>query len=495
MNKPNTGRTGALIVWVLSYIFFLFRLSDNLSASHDSIHYLNHIVQGEHLFHQHHLLYHFSANGWLNVLRPLFPGVAPHYIVESFTALWGSAILSVCYLILRNRFFLLPSLAAAGILPVAFSYGLWFYSINVEVYTPSIFFILCSLYVLTRNSKRPADIWLISVLHCFAILFHQVNILFSIVVLYAIYRNGRGTDLARYVLTGIVLVGGMYFIIGWVIAGQNSLPEFGRWIMGYTIGHDYWQPVGAATPFKVAAGFSRAFIGGHFIFQLPATQHYLQNAFAAHSLKDEIFLSRHITPALAWVLSIVSAVLAALIVGLIYRFIRRFNMMNAHFQVIRPLLLCLVVYFLFFVCWMPEIPDFWILQMVIVWLLLFGMLSVIHFPFRIRPGVGLLVIAAALFFVNYLGSIRWIGDHSNDWYYQEMKKLPAVSSRDLIIVREEWILKDYMRYFTPAEVLSDDEPGFSRDAVNRRIDHIKKANGKAYLYDPQVREWKIIQSY
>jgi hypothetical protein len=70
-------------------------------------------------------------------------------------------------------------------------------------------------------------------------------------------------------LTGAVLVGGIYFFAGWIVEKQNSVDLFSDWVLGYTVGHNYWQPLTFATPFKVIAGFSRAFIGGHFIFQLP----------------------------------------------------------------------------------------------------------------------------------------------------------------------------------------------------------------------------------
>src|SRR5689334_22453845 len=98
MVKPINGMRGAVVVWLISYVFFLFTLANNFSASHDSINYLIGIVNGTHLFHPHHLLYHYYAHLWLKLFSYIFHGVPHQYIIESFTAVWGSGILAVCYL-------------------------------------------------------------------------------------------------------------------------------------------------------------------------------------------------------------------------------------------------------------------------------------------------------------------------------------------------------------------------------------------------------------
>src|SRR5690242_11982863 len=115
MVKPIDGMRGAVMVWLISYVFFLLTLATNFSASHDSIRYLIDIVNGSHLFHPHHLLYHYYAYLWLNLFKNIFLGVSDHYIIESFTAVWGSGILAVSYLFLRNRFNLTRGLAALAI--------------------------------------------------------------------------------------------------------------------------------------------------------------------------------------------------------------------------------------------------------------------------------------------------------------------------------------------------------------------------------------------
>jgi hypothetical protein len=503
--KPISSKAGALIVWVVSYIFFLFSLANNLSAAHDSISYLKDIVNGEHLFHQHHLLYHFLAHKWLLLFKPLLPYVAHHYIIESFTAVWGSGTLAICYLFFRNRFFLTNTLAFLGISIIAFSYGMWFYSVNVEVYAPPLFFIISSLYVITKKYPVSKDIWKIAFLHSLAILFHQVNILFGFVILYWMYNNRKSFDVLkvflRYSVTGILIAGGMYLYIGWIIEAHSTATSFTSWILGYTVGHGYWEPLTFKTPFQVLTGFSRAFIGAHYIFQLPAVQTFLQESFRSHGLHDEIFLSENISPGIAWLLTVLTVVFGILFVTLIIRFFRKYSSMKLHAHVLKPLLVCLLIYCMFFIFWMPEILEFWILQMLLVWLIIIGMIPVLRFPFRIRSAAGLIVLSVSLFIINYVGSIRWLQDIRNDWYYEEVQKLKAVGPNDLVILENQWILKDYVRYYTHAKVIATDEPDFDRNKAKKEVEDVISSKGNVYLYRalPGVTsgegEWVLIQSY
>lgn len=504
MFKTISRIPGAVYVWMVSYLFFIACLANNFSASHDSINYLHQIVNGEHLFHQHHLLYHFVANKWLILLRSIFPNVAPHYLVESFTAIWGSGVLAICYLFFRNRFNLEKVVSLLGVLAIAFSYGTWFYSVNVEVYMPPMFFILCSLYLISKTTPQQKDIWMIALFHALAVLFHQVNILFCVVVLFWIMTNRKSMDVGKallaYVATGILLVGGTYVLAGWFIEGHDNISAFSDWLLGYTVGHGYWRPIGADTLVHVLTGFSRAFIGAHFIFQLPAVKDRVHTSFESHSLSDEVFLSQHVGPEMAWVLIALTVVFLFMMLSLVIRSIKILSASHKRETLVFPLLICLAVYAVFFTFWMPEILEFWILQMVIVWLLLIGALPSMRLPFRFRPAVWLGLLAAVLFTINYAGSIKWLQSLENDWYYVEVKKIPSAGAGDLVVIEDNWILKDYVRYFTRAEVIATDDPSFDRAEASRRVQQFLRAQGKVYLYgsrggQSEKKGWHLIQSY
>jgi hypothetical protein len=503
MITPINSMRAAVMVWLGSFIFFLFSLANNLSASHDSINYLLHIVKGDHLFHQHHLLYNYLANIWLHLLQAIFPSVPRHQIVESFTALWGSSVLSVAFLFFRNRFNLPIDLAMIGVFVIAFSFGMWFYSTNVEVYMPPMFFILCCLYLMTSQLNRTSDSLLVGALHSGAVLFHQVNILFLPVVMYWLYSKRKQLPVWKcsfgYALVGILITGGVYFIIGRVAEGHRTPGDFLNWVLGYTAGHDYWRPLSLKTPFAAATGFARSFIGGHFIFQHPVLQAALERTYRSHQLKDEMFLVRNIPEVMTWTLSLLTISFIFLMLRLTLLFVQRFRKTRTHFPVVKPLLLCIAVYSLFFCFWMPEILEFWILQMVLVWLLLVGTASFYLKRTNIKPMF--LTLFVLLFVINYFGSMRWLGKFSNDWYYVETQKLDSsLTANDVVIVENNWILKDYVRYFSKARVVATDDPGFDLNFTRILISKAVASNRKVFVYRQSVIDgangrWESIQSY
>ena len=62
------------VVYSAALFFYLLTLTQNFSAAHDSITYLNDIVHKENLFHPHHLLYNSAASVWLNGIKYFFKG-------------------------------------------------------------------------------------------------------------------------------------------------------------------------------------------------------------------------------------------------------------------------------------------------------------------------------------------------------------------------------------------------------------------------------------
>src|SRR5690606_26262901 len=161
------------------------------------------------------------------------------------TSLWGAGLLALVFHIFRSRFLMNIIIAISGTTIIGFSYGVWFYSTNIEVYLPSVFFILLLLHLIPEKLNIK-NIFPIAVLHSIAILFHQVNILFIIIIIFLIIRdlhNIRITiGILIYFFTGLFLVGGFYFYGGWIAEGHNDFESWITWIRGYTYGHNYWRP-------------------------------------------------------------------------------------------------------------------------------------------------------------------------------------------------------------------------------------------------------------
>src|ERR1700730_2593365 len=231
-------------VYLFFFIIYLLTLTSNFTGPHDSMTYLGMLRTREHLWHPHHLLYHQLSYYWLHLLNPVFPGVQDYFLVESFSSVFGAGTITVVYLFFRNRFNLPTLTSWLGGAIIGFSYGIWFYSINVEVYAPSIFLTICCLYILAKKEWSARDVWLTAFLHSLAILFHQMNILFTPIVLYKIYEQRKNIFVLKsifwYALTGIVLVGGVYILAGRIGEGRDTFESWMTWVRGYTTSDEYW---------------------------------------------------------------------------------------------------------------------------------------------------------------------------------------------------------------------------------------------------------------
>jgi len=219
----------------------------------------------------------------------------------------------------------------------------------------------------------------------------------------------------------------------------------------------------------------------------------LKDSFREHGLRDEIFLASGISTIVTWLLSIITVLFVAMMIIMVLRFVKYYKSMELHFHVTNPLLFTIFVYSLFFCFWMPEILEFWILQMVLVWLIMIGILPAFRFPFNITPIKGLFVLSLSLFLINFFGSIRWLQKSSSDWYYVEVKNLDTtLTPSDIVVVENEWILKDYVRYFSKAKVIATDEPGFNKEDAKKMISDAISQKHKVYVYRGG---WKTIRSY
>lgn len=493
--KRISGIPEHFFIFFIFLVFFLCTLASNFSGPHDSIGYLNGIVRGNALFHQHHLLYHFITHYWLLGAKALFPGVSDYFLVEAFTALWGSGSLTIAYCFLRIRYGQPPLLSFVATAIIGFTYGMWFYSVNIEVYAPPMFFLLAALYKLSDRNFSQRDVWKVALLHSAAILFHQVHILFSVTILYILWRQRKQIKpvkaLLQYAAIGIVLVGGAYFIVGWIVEGQNSVAKLMIWLQGYARDKDYWQALSIKTPVYVATGFSHAFIGGHFILRLPVINTYLAKISGEHSLADELYLVRNMGEGIAIFLTVLCLALAFVMIWMTVRFVAKYKTIRQSKGLENaPLILTGIVYSIFFCFWEPEILEFWIFQTVLFWLVLLGSLmnSRENFPFRLKPATGVVFIAACLLIINYFGSIRYLRNLENDLYY--VKTLPvknAIKPQEAVLLQDGWILKDFLEYYTDVEVM--DVPW--ADTARARVDnfiaaHLQK-RAKLYIY-PEGRQ-------
>lgn len=481
------------LVFFTALGFFLFTMVANFSGPHDAINYLNGIVKGKDLFHQHHLLYHISAHTWFVFWKQIFTTTPAYYLVESFTAFFGALNCWIIFRIFKDKFQIPHSLYIAFILVIIFSYGMWLYSTNVEVYAPPIFFLLCTLYFL-GNKDLTQNIFAITILHSLAILYHQVHVIFAVVVVWKLLSKKAFIAFFIYAALGVLMVGSVYFFIGWVIENNRSIEKFWFWLTGYAHSDFYWQKPGLEMLIKIFTGFSHAYIGGHFIFQLEFIQQLFLE-YRGHSLADEIYLVRNLSTGLALLLSLCTLIFAGLFIYFNVLFFKDISKLrvNRH-PIFGPLLIATLSYSLFFCFWMPEILEFWIFQSITIWIILFAS-AYVHGRFKKKiTTYAVYLIAVLLFCINWFGSLRYMQNLKNDLYYVKTEKLKSVlTSETTVIFQDGWLLKDFVDYFTGATVYVAPQPEEDINTTNQIIQKTITQQ-KPLLIFPEKNNYGLIQS-
>ncbi len=164
--------------------------------------------------------------------------------------------------------------------------------------------------------------------------------------------------------------------------------------------------------------------------------------------------------------------------------IRTINTIRRKWRNMLGSLICwFLVYSIFFFFWDPSNLEFWIPQSLIIWLIFLSIMN----PSEDKKGIygnlfklGLVFIAVSLFIVNYLGSIRWLADFRNDYYYMKTTAVSDFASKsDLTVIAESWILRGYIERFTSADVIAITDIYLKEQRDKQRtIDYMRNAIDK-----------------
>lgn len=444
-------------IFLFFFAFYLINLTYNFSSASDGITYLNEFESSTNLFQPHHLFYHLTTYVWFKCIHFILPFLDNNYIIESINILWGAGALTVFYLILRHRFQLPANKAFIGTLLPGFSFGVWFYSTNIEVYAPPLFFIFVIVYLLSKPVLTRKDIWLIIFSHVLVILFHQVSVLLTPPILLSLFLRRKEINFIRYFLQHAIVGGGsvvlVYFLTGWVILGNNDMTSFTNWLEGYTNTPGYWFPLNIHTLMNACIGFGRAFLGSHFVFKVGFVENYMQESFFYHNLEDEVYLVRNMSGTTAMILLALTAVLILIAAYMLIRVLLKAKTLSRQFSyILVPLLSVLAVYVVFFIFWMPQIVDFWIPQTALVWAVLAG--CWFNLPSNRNKKSAyytVITLAALLLVINYFGSIRWLKNIDNDYYYAKVKEVNTISSnKDMLLLQDGWLIKSYIHRYAVA---------------------------------------------
>ncbi len=454
-----------LCVFGITLLLYLLTRCEALSAAHDSRSYLRMIESGQY-FHAHHLLYNGASALWAWLWGTILSAPVLTLVI-SLNSFFGALTAGLFYLLLRRRTEVSRELAAVASFLPTFSFGIWFYSVTIEVYVIALFFVLVSLYLLTEKELSRRRVLLAAMLHGIAMLFHQLHLFFLVPALFALSgwtgsRIAPGTSRSMLMLQYVVVAGAVvlipYLVIGIFVLGMDTPDSYVRWILGYAGDDRFWVPLSILTPLKILIGFSRTIIGADFLFAIPTASGLVNRILPGKWLADQQFVVRELPETLALLLLLCSVVIGTI---LLVSSARAASTMRRRFTslppVIRLSLVFIVVYGLLFSFWDNTNLEFWIPQSVLFWLVLVPLMSMRDAERSDRLGtrrrripLAVPVLAGLLFVVNGAGSIYWMMPRSNDYYTIQADSLTAIAGTNGIILLADTYMMD--QYLEPEQL-------------------------------------------
>ena len=294
--------------------------------------------------------------------------------VEALNALFGGVAIGLVWALLRHRAWVAPGVAPAATAGAATSFGVWFYSVSVEVYVPPLTLLLATLLILTTPWLTLPAMAAVGVLNWLAVLAHQSNVLFAaVVVVVAVHRiDWRSrADPARRLRRHRHGCGGRRLRGGAVPRRSAGLARRGHGLV-HPLRPGVRRPAHTPRAWPALVGFS-LFLALRSL-RLPLRRCPRPGrgpAFPGKSLDDEIFLVRHLSPAGAALLVAArggwsdAGSLGAgrgLLAG-------ARNRPEPALRLARSPGAWIIVYTCFFVVWEPTNVEFWIPQVTALWML------------------------------------------------------------------------------------------------------------------------------
>jgi Protein of unknown function (DUF2723) len=444
---------------------YLATLSGNHSETEDSVNFAVRIRDEphSHFFEGAHVVFDWVAWAVYEAVRATGITHDPLRTVQVFDALLAAVTVSTLARVLRTVDVPVPAtIVACGIL--AFSYGFWRNSVDVEVYTLSAALLVASLAAAVSAVDRPSNrsFAVLGLVNGAAVLAHVTNILFGAVAIAALVLARRraqprvrvGALFASYLAAASSVVVAVYATAAGVLR-LSSPSKFWNWLTAETgTGGARYGQINAAAVKDAIVGSGRALVGGHFALAIGSVWSFVHEHFRDKPLREERYFLRGFSPSVAFALLVVAAVVVLLVLVLAASWLRRPTRPTLTGRMRTLAILCtvwLVVYGLFYAFWDPLNIElwyvFWLPAAILLALPVAGRTPRWH---RVGLGTGLV---AALLVVNLFGSLLPQRANGRDYWRVRAQWYRDHLHSDDLLISYDYIWSSYLAYLTPARVV------------------------------------------
>ena len=481
-------RAEALIAGVIASGLYLLTLSGNHSETEDSLVFSIRVEEGSpaELFEPHHLIYDWV--GWLVYEASKSVGIAgdPVAVLQALDALLGGLIVGLLWLTIRwiglSR---LVAFTAAGLL--AFSYGFWRNSVEVEVYALASLTLVIMLAAALRAVDRAdsTSFALLGLCHGAAVLAHSTSVLLAGMVVAALVLASRRPSgeftrmLGAYVATVSVVVAAGY---GAAIAvvGIDSPDAFGEWFTSSADPGQYGDASPSALVGEGVVGAARGFIGGHFMLSFDEAQELLAERFPDTPLREERFMVGDFDETLALALAGAAIAAAVLLAVAALRWLRR----PAHPPAARRLAILSLAWIVpaaaLTAYWNPLDIELWYSSWIPASILLALPLGAVSTGRRSAAAASVALVGL-LALVNLLGSQLPQREEERDYWRVRSAWYAANTRPGDVIIANGYLELAYLRHLTEAEVVDAAGTLGSADAMGSLLDSTRRARGRVYV--------------
>jgi len=479
MNKSSLLRSIVLILAVS--IVYLATVPGNQSEAEDAFWYALVAENSEaHWAHVHHMLY-FPTIRTINNAMMLFgaSGRAYPYLVL-FHIVVGVCTVFIFYMFLKERMNISEFSAFAGSLLLAFSYGFWRYSVEVEIPVWASFVSIVLLYLGFCERYTLPRAFGLGAVAALAILFHGLNALLActIIPVRLLVRSTIWHPVVYAVGAALVLIS---------VYGAAFLSPEGLSIKGVLQRGTFLDPVYLL---KGVIGFGQATISGNFLWGSAWFAERLQSLFVSLTMTEEIYMGAA-APKWLFYSSVISFLLMCMSsLWLVIERLRSHGKIAQNRDVIYIAVWCVI--YVIFLCWFEGgNPELVVPALIPIWTLV--SVFIIDVLYKNGKKIPCVAVVLFLFLHNLVGGFAWIWSEDGNYYHARSAwLLENVGDNDLIVAADKKGFTRYLRYWSDSEIVN--VYNFSDGEFQAIEDKIAGWKGNVYVLEETIERPKYLCS-